>query len=120
MSKLQFAGRAKGDAKISELVLNDDISTQSSGTTTSSDQITRTVWESAPTTLSPALVGPEPDPATAEPASFIDPIERPRHVGGQLGHSPTSFVPPVNRLTRKTSPAYARVITASTTPMAQA
>jgi hypothetical protein len=42
LSKLQRCGRANGEAKISELVLNEDIKTQIIGKITSIDQMIKT------------------------------------------------------------------------------
>ena len=54
MSKFQSAGSSNGDAKISLLVLNDDIRVHSSGTMMSRVQKPSTTWETVATTLSPA------------------------------------------------------------------
>jgi hypothetical protein len=51
-----LCGSANGEAKISELVLNDDTITQSRGMITSSDQATRMVCDTPPMTLSPVDV----------------------------------------------------------------
>jgi hypothetical protein len=52
LSKFHFDGSEKGDEKISELVLNDDMTVQSSGSTTMTDQTVRMVCEIPPTTRS--------------------------------------------------------------------
>ena len=112
-------GSANGEAKISELVLNDDIRTQINGTMTRIDQMIKTAWEKPVTALSPAVPGASPDSAGSNGT---------RSPGGAVGtapsrdlcHSPTSLFPPKIRFTANTRPAYARVMTASTTPIAQA
>ena len=56
MSKFHSAGSVNGEAKISLLVLNDDISVHSSGTMMTIVHRLRTTWEAAVTVFCPAVV----------------------------------------------------------------
>ena len=100
--KPSFSGSANGEAKISELVLNDDMITQSSGTMTSSDQMTNTVCDTPPTTLSPVVVcGLRARAARCRVGARLGGC---CHVvvGRVIRHL---LVPPVSRFTTNTSPA---------------
>ena len=55
MSKFHCAGSVNGEAKISLLVLNDDIRVHSSGTMIRIVQKLRTTWETAVTAFCPVV-----------------------------------------------------------------
>ena len=86
---------------------------------TSTDQMIKTAWEKPVTALSPAVPGGLAGLGRLERRSVPDGCGVTAPLG-DLGHSPTSLLPPVSRFTANTRPAYASVMTASTTPIAQA
>ncbi len=103
--KFQFAGSPNGEAKISELVLNDDKMTQSSGTI---DQQAPDDQHGVGDRADDLVAGGRAGPAlVGAGAGAGEPL---RLVGSRTFVvvwliRPTSLVPPVSLFTRKTSPA---------------